>query len=87
LDKYGVGQDAYCYAGTSVLRNRLGIHDDEELCRAERDFSELAASEIEFSLPPYDLRRWSVFFTNPWVCRQSSEVRFPRADLHSVPGA
>ncbi|MDF9756082.1 MULTISPECIES: putative adenosine monophosphate-protein transferase Fic [Pseudomonas] len=55
MDKYGVGQDAYCYAGTSVLRNRLDVHDDDELCRAERDFSELAASEIEFSLPPYDL--------------------------------
>jgi cell filamentation protein len=55
LDKYGVGQDAYCYPGTGVLRNRLGIQDDEQLLRAERDFSELAASQIEFSLPPYDL--------------------------------
>lgn len=54
-DKYGAGQDAYCYAGTSVLRNRLGIQDDEELCKAEREFSELAASQLEFSLPPYDL--------------------------------
>jgi cell filamentation protein len=55
LDKYGVGQDAYCYAGTSVLRNRLNIRDDDELAIAERDFSELAASQLEFRLPPYDL--------------------------------
>lgn len=54
-DKYGVGQDAYCYAGTSVLCNRLNIRDDDELAIAERDFSELAASQLEFSLPPYDL--------------------------------
>lgn len=55
MDKYGVGQDAYCYPGTTVLRNRLNILDDDELFQAERDFSELAASQIEFQLPPYDL--------------------------------
>lgn len=54
-DKYGVGQDPYCYEGTDVLRNRLNIHDDDQLALAERDFSEIAASQIEFELPPYDL--------------------------------
>ncbi|MDU9404870.1 Fic family protein [Pseudomonas sp. zfem004] len=55
MDKYGVGQDAYCYPGTTVLSNRLNIRDDTELFNAERDFSELAASQIGFSPPPYDL--------------------------------
>ena len=55
MDKYGVGQDAYCYPGTTVLRNRLNIQDDDQLFQVERDFSELAASQIEFQLPPYDL--------------------------------
>ncbi|MDF0731481.1 putative adenosine monophosphate-protein transferase Fic [Pseudomonas entomophila] len=55
MDKYGVGQDAYCYPGTTVLTNRLNIHDDTELFNAERDFSELAASQIGFTPPPYDL--------------------------------
>ncbi|WP_310195573.1 putative adenosine monophosphate-protein transferase Fic [Pseudomonas hunanensis] len=55
LDKYGVGQDAYCYPGTSILKNLLGIENDEQLFIAERDFSELAASQIDFCLPPYDL--------------------------------
>lgn len=55
MDKYGAGQDAYCYPGTSVLRNKLGIEDDEQLSRAERDLSEIGASQIDFDLPPYDL--------------------------------
>ncbi|MBB4868104.1 cell filamentation protein [Pseudomonas nitritireducens] len=54
-DKYGAGQDPYCYDGTDVLRNRLNIRDDDQLALAERDFSEIAASQIEFELPPYDL--------------------------------
>lgn len=55
MDKYGAGQDSYCFPGTSVLRNRLHIQHDSELAVAEREFSELAASEMAFSLPPYDL--------------------------------
>ncbi|MDT4853357.1 putative adenosine monophosphate-protein transferase fic [compost metagenome] len=55
VDKYGVGQDPYCYPGTSVLRNRLGLTSDEALNEAERTFSAIAASEIEFIPPPYDL--------------------------------
>lgn len=38
-----------------MLRNRLDIHDDILLAKAEREISTLAASEIEFVLPPYDL--------------------------------
>ncbi|MGC7838857.1 Fic/DOC family protein [Pseudomonas wayambapalatensis] len=55
MDKYGVGQDAYCYPGTVVLCNLLDLRDDSALARAERDFSELAASQLPFELPPYDL--------------------------------
>jgi cell filamentation protein len=55
LDKYGAGQDLYCYPGTTILRNKLNIQDDTSLFNAERDFSELAASQIGFSPPPYDL--------------------------------
>ncbi len=55
LDKYGTGQDPYCYPDTQVLRNRLGIRNDLTLMQAERALSELAADTIEFALPPYDL--------------------------------
>lgn len=55
IDKYGVGQDPYCYPETSVLRNRLGLMNEDALNEAERALSEVAASEIEFDLPPYDL--------------------------------
>jgi cell filamentation protein len=55
LDKYGVGQDPYCYPGTAVLRNLLGITEFGILSEAERALSEVAAESIEFAPPPYDL--------------------------------
>lgn len=55
LDKYGTGQDPYCYPGTRTLRNRLDITDEAVLNQAERDISASAANEIEYCLPPYDL--------------------------------
>ncbi|MFP3501946.1 putative adenosine monophosphate-protein transferase Fic [Burkholderia sp. SIMBA_062] len=55
LDKYGTGQDPYCYPDSRTLRNRLDIRGDERLAQAERELSEIAASQIDFSLPPYDL--------------------------------
>jgi len=55
IDKYGAGQDPYCYPGTRVLRNRLNLTDDNVLAQAERALSEVAAQSIEFSPPPYDL--------------------------------
>lgn len=55
VDKYGVGQDPYCYPGTSVLRNRLGLTDGDALSEAERTLSSIAASNIEFIAPPYDV--------------------------------
>ena len=38
-----------------MLRNRLGLRDDAVLSQAEHDLSAIAASEIDFELPPYDL--------------------------------
>lgn len=55
LDKYGAGQDPYCYPDTQVLRNSLGIKDDSTLTQAERELSELSADAIDFALPPYNL--------------------------------
>jgi cell filamentation protein len=54
-DKYGTGQDPYCYPGSSILKNRLGLLDDAWLSEAEREMSSVAANEIDFSPPPYDL--------------------------------
>ncbi len=53
LDKYGVGQDPYCYPGTQVLRNRLQLHEAQILAQAERDLTEIAASQLDFAPPPY----------------------------------
>ncbi len=53
--KYGTGQDPYCCPGSSILKNRLGLLDDALLSEAEREMSSVAANEIDFSLPPYDL--------------------------------
>jgi len=55
LDKYGVGQDPYCYPGTSILRNHFDLTDHQTLSEAERALSEVAADAIEFAPPPYDL--------------------------------
>lgn len=54
-DKYGTGQDPYCYPGSDTLKNRLGLLDDALLSEAEREISSVAANEIDFSPPPYDL--------------------------------
>ena len=54
-DKYGVGQDSYCYPGLTVLRNKLDIRDDSTLNDAEQQLSAVAAATIEFSPPPYNL--------------------------------
>jgi len=55
LDKYGTGQDPYCYPGTTILRNHLSLTNDDILAEAERALSEVAADSIEFAPPPYRL--------------------------------
>jgi cell filamentation protein len=54
-DKYGVGDDPYCYPGTFVLRNRLGLQDEAMLDQAERELSEIAAGNLSFEQAPYRL--------------------------------
>lgn len=54
-DKYGVGEDAYCYPGSTVLRNKLDIRDEPTLSEAEQQLSAIAADNVEFSPPPYGL--------------------------------
>lgn len=55
VDKYGTGQDPYCYPGTAILKNRFNIQDETRLAEAEREITASAASEISFSEPPFDL--------------------------------
>ncbi|WP_145567015.1 putative adenosine monophosphate-protein transferase Fic [Yersinia aleksiciae] len=57
-DKYGDGPDPYTYPNSQVLINKFGITDDDQFIEMEKDFSELAIMEIEFSPPPYDFRYW-----------------------------
>jgi len=38
-DKYGVTQDRYCYPGSDVLINLLGIRDAKTLAEAEAEFT------------------------------------------------
>lgn len=54
-DKYGTGQDPYCYPGTHVLRNLLDLRDDAELANAELALSTEAAKHVEFVPAPYTL--------------------------------
>jgi cell filamentation protein len=54
VDKYGTEQDPYCYPGSQVLRNLLGIRDDDILEDAERELTEIAVRNLEFSEPPYN---------------------------------
>lgn len=53
-DKYGTGQDPYCYPGTQVLKNRLGLKNDATLARAETEIATKALQTIQFRAPPYD---------------------------------
>lgn len=40
-DKYGAGQDPYCYPDSDVLVNKLNIRDEETLVAAEIEFTTL----------------------------------------------
>jgi cell filamentation protein len=57
VDKYGVGQDPDCYAGTDTLINLLGIRDTALLEIAEREISEFHTEQLVWQPPPYDLQR------------------------------
>ncbi|WP_180050844.1 putative adenosine monophosphate-protein transferase Fic [Acinetobacter sp. YH12211] len=56
MDKYGeLGDSLYCYSGTSILKNKLNIHDEQILEQAELELTTFSSSLIEYSEPPYDL--------------------------------
>ncbi|MFT4021353.1 MAG: putative adenosine monophosphate-protein transferase Fic [Acinetobacter sp.] len=56
MDKYSAsGDQLYCYPDTNILKNKLNIKNQKLLSQAEKDFSELAISQIEYTNPPYDL--------------------------------
>jgi cell filamentation protein len=55
LDKYGTGQDPYCLENSNTLINRLGIYSEKELQDVELQLTEIAALDIDFCPPPYDL--------------------------------
>lgn len=48
-------QDPYCYPDSYLLINKLNVTDASSLEAAEQALTSLAADEIEFCLPPYDL--------------------------------
>ena len=52
--KYGAGDDVYCWPGTTVLKNRLGIMDAATLEQAEAEFAAVAVQTIEITAPPFD---------------------------------
>ncbi len=47
-DKYGEGQDRYCYPSSDVLINLLGITDSESLNQAEVEFTRLRLSQYDY---------------------------------------
>lgn len=55
VNKYGTGQDPYCYSRTSILKNNFNIQDENILSNAEREITTVASKNITFALPPYDL--------------------------------
>lgn len=46
-DKYGVGQDPYCYVGSSILINALDLHSPEELELAEIELTSYRLSTFQ----------------------------------------
>ncbi len=56
VDKYGVGQDPYTYKNSTVLINKFNIQDEAILEEAEKEFTLIAAMDIEFQSPPYNFQ-------------------------------
>lgn len=54
MDKYNE-YDKYCYNGTSVLKNKLNIKNENDLEEAEREFTYEAIQNIIYEEPPYSL--------------------------------
>lgn len=55
MDRYDAAQDHYCYPGTDVLKNELGIQDAGRLEEAERKITAKTSERIGYRPPPYSL--------------------------------
>ncbi|WP_215399526.1 Fic/DOC family protein [Rheinheimera oceanensis] len=55
MDKYDEHGDRYCYPNSVVLRNKLGIQDEETFENAEREITEISIGHIHYKEPPYSL--------------------------------
>ncbi|MBY6064565.1 Fic/DOC family protein [Pseudidiomarina sediminum] len=68
-DKYGFGQDPYCYPNSDVLVNKLNIDDEDTLATAEIEFSTLRYKSYrsftrdlrEFTLQHLQSLHWHLF--------------------------
>lgn len=58
MDKYGTGTDPYTYPNTSILKNKLNIHSQQELDTIEYQLTELAILDVEFQPSPYTFEYW-----------------------------
>ncbi|MDR1524666.1 MAG: Fic family protein [Tannerella sp.] len=51
MEKYNYeGSESYCYPGTDVLKNKLGIRDDDALTMAEREITSLKLLKL-YNIP------------------------------------
>lgn len=57
-DKYGVGDDPYCYPGTDVLKNRLNLTDASELNEVEAEIAAVRAQTLEPQFERFDAARF-----------------------------
>ena len=60
-DKYGVGDDPYCYPGTTVLKNRLNLTDASELNEVEAEVTAVRAQTLEPQFERFDAARFRQF--------------------------
>ena len=59
MDKYDASNDHYCYAGTSILQNKLNIRDEHKLDQAERDITNQTINNVVYHSPPYSFQSFS----------------------------
>ncbi|WP_414493726.1 Fic/DOC family protein [Stenotrophomonas maltophilia] len=55
MDRYDSSNDHYCFAGTTVLKNRLGITSMDALEIAEQEITSLTHRSVDYAAPPYTL--------------------------------
>lgn len=58
MRRYEVGEDPYCYPGTTILINKFNIRDQSILDQAEAEFSAAALKVLRFQKPPYTFDTW-----------------------------